>query len=146
VYFLIVIVRTIMGPTDEVGGQSVTLKVIKTLDCSFHFTSPTPYPGITLRKVSAEHSGDLQDFPRPPHSSQFVSNLPSHSSFPVERSVSHHPDTSQCKSQNKVRVNPSLTGWKQKLWKPNKVTKKLVLGSDIGLEETCLMSLCGLVG
>jgi hypothetical protein len=43
-------------------------------------------------------------------------------------------------------VNPSLTGWKQKLWKPNKVTKNLVLGSDIGLEETYLMSLCGLVG
>jgi hypothetical protein len=38
-----------MGPIDEVGEQSVALKVIKTLDCSFHFTSPTPYPGILGR-------------------------------------------------------------------------------------------------
>jgi hypothetical protein len=31
-------------------------------------------------------------------------------------------------------------------WKSNKVVKRMVLGSDIGLEETCRMALCGLVG
>jgi hypothetical protein len=31
-------------------------------------------------------------------------------------------------------------------WKSNKVVKQMVLGSDIGLEETCKMALCGLVG
>lgn len=34
----------------------------------------------------------------------------------------------------------------RKQWKSNKVLRRLVLGSDIGLEETCRMSLCGLVG
>jgi hypothetical protein len=37
-------------------------------------------------------------------------------------------------------------GFKRKLWKPNKSLKKLLLGSDVGLEETRQMALCGLVG
>jgi hypothetical protein len=83
-----------MGPTYEVCGQSVEINVTKTPGSSFHFTSLNPYPSITLSKVSAEHLRDLQDFPRPPHSSRFVTSLPRHSSFPVERSVSHQLDTS----------------------------------------------------
>jgi len=45
------------------------------------------------------------------------------------------------RAQRKVRVQSSQTGFKRKLWKPNKVTKKLLLGSDVGLEETCHMAL-----
>jgi hypothetical protein len=43
-------------------------------------------------------------------------------------------------------VTPKPTGRRRRLWKPNKVPRKLVLGSDIGLKETCHMALCGLVG
>jgi hypothetical protein len=32
------------------------------------------------------------------------------------------------------------------MWKANRKAKRLVLGSDVGLEETCRMALCGLVG
>jgi hypothetical protein len=52
----------------------------------------------------------------------------------------------QPRDQCKVRVQSSPSGFKRKLWKPNKVTKKLLLGSDVGLEETFHMALCGLVG
>jgi hypothetical protein len=34
----------------------------------------------------------------------------------------------------------------QKQWTSNKVTKKMVLGSDVGLEDTCRLALCALVG
>jgi hypothetical protein len=31
-------------------------------------------------------------------------------------------------------------------WKPKKVRRRLVIGMDVGLEETCQLSLCALVG
>jgi hypothetical protein len=37
-------------------------------------------------------------------------------------------------------------GGRRRQWKANKVIKRMVLGSDISLEETCRMALCGLVG
>lgn len=41
----------------------------------------------------------------------------------------------------------TLPQWKyHRQWKSNKVLRRMVLGSDIGLEETCRMELCGLVG
>jgi hypothetical protein len=49
-------------------------------------------------------------------------------------------------TQKTVRVNPNPTGRRRRIWKPNKVPRKLVLGSDIGLKETYNMALCGLVG
>jgi hypothetical protein len=52
----------------------------------------------------------------------------------------------QLRFPHKVRVHSSPSGFKRRLWKPNKVTKKLLLGSDVGLEETCCMELCGLFG
>ena len=36
--------------------------------------------------------------------------------------------------------------FRRKLWKANKKEKRLVLGNDVGLEETCRMDLCSLVG
>jgi hypothetical protein len=134
------------GPIRRGWWANVALNVTKSSNCSFHLTSPPPYPGITLSKVSVELSGDIQAFPRFTRSPQFGSSLSSPPVIPVERGVFPQPALIQLKSQNKVRVQPSPNGRKRKLWKPNKVTKKLVLGSDIGLEETCHMALCGLVG
>jgi hypothetical protein len=34
----------------------------------------------------------------------------------------------------------------RKTWKANRKAKRLVIGSDVGLEQTCRMALCGLVG
>jgi hypothetical protein len=36
--------------------------------------------------------------------------------------------------------------YRRKLWKANKKAKHLVLGNDVGLEDTCRMALCALVG
>jgi len=36
--------------------------------------------------------------------------------------------------------------FRRKEWKANKKAKRLVLGSDVGLEDTCRMALCSLVG
>jgi hypothetical protein len=33
-----------------------------------------------------------------------------------------------------------------KAWKPKKQRQRLVIGMDVGLEETCQLSLCALVG
>jgi hypothetical protein len=33
-----------------------------------------------------------------------------------------------------------------RVWKPKKVRHRLVIGMDVGLEETCKLSLCVLVG
>ena len=41
---------------------------------------------------------------------------------------------------------PLSTGIQRKAWKTNRKVRKMVLGSDVGLEETCRMALCGLVG
>jgi len=35
---------------------------------------------------------------------------------------------------------------RRKAWKPNKRARRMVLGSDVGLEESCRLALCGLVG
>jgi hypothetical protein len=49
-------------------------------------------------------------------------------------------------SQRKVGKNSGRSGGRRRQWKANKVLKRMVLGSDIGLEETCRLALCGLVG
>jgi hypothetical protein len=33
-----------------------------------------------------------------------------------------------------------------KVWKPKKVRRRLVMGMDIGLEDSCNLALCALVG
>jgi hypothetical protein len=38
------------------------------------------------------------------------------------------------------------TGVRKKVWKENKHVRRMVLGADVGLEETCRLALCGLVG
>jgi hypothetical protein len=38
------------------------------------------------------------------------------------------------------------TGVRRKVWKLNKRNRRMVLGTDVGLDETCRLSLCGLVG
>jgi hypothetical protein len=50
------------------------------------------------------------------------------------------------RSQGKVRKALGTPGGRRRQWKENKVIKRMVLGSDIGLEETCRLALCGLVG
>jgi hypothetical protein len=49
------------------------------------------------------------------------------------------------RTQQKVRIKTNPSGYKIKIWKANKSIKKLVLGFDVGLEETYRMALCGLV-
>jgi hypothetical protein len=49
------------------------------------------------------------------------------------------------------RVNTSLLngpqiGLRKKAWKPNKKLRRMVLGADVGLQETCRLAMCGLVG
>jgi hypothetical protein len=77
-----------------------------------------------------------------------------------------HP-TVGCRSSNQSTVlppglsNPSLSslgGFKdptdqlqsvsscRKMWKANKNAKRLVLGNDVGLKDTCGMALCYIVG
>jgi hypothetical protein len=41
---------------------------------------------------------------------------------------------------------PNRIGFQKKVWKPNKRIQRMVLGMDIGLEETCRLALYGLVG
>jgi hypothetical protein len=48
-------------------------------------------------------------------------------------------------SLRKPHKQPHPTGVRRKLWKANRKVKRMVLGSDVGLEETCRMALCGLV-
>jgi hypothetical protein len=51
-------------------------------------------------------------------------------------------------SSNRLRKThkyPNPTGVHRKLWKENRKVKKMVLGSDMDLEETYRMALCGLV-
>jgi len=43
-------------------------------------------------------------------------------------------------------VQTHSTPFRQKLWKTNHKAKRLVVGNDVGLEDTCRMSLCSLVG
>jgi hypothetical protein len=43
-------------------------------------------------------------------------------------------------------TNLNLSGVRKKVWRPNKKVRRMVLGDDVGLEETCRLSLCGLVG
>jgi hypothetical protein len=45
---------------------------------------------------------------------------------------------------SKIPTNPTRV--RRRVWKPNKRIKRMVLGSDVGLEETCRLALCGLVG
>jgi hypothetical protein len=49
-------------------------------------------------------------------------------------------------SQNRVRKPSGSSEGRCKQWKANKVYRKMVLGSDIGLEEIVKIDLCGLVG
>jgi hypothetical protein len=49
-------------------------------------------------------------------------------------------------SRRKVGRTVGPSGGSRRQWKANKVVKRMVLGSDIGLKETCRLALCGLVG
>jgi hypothetical protein len=42
--------------------------------------------------------------------------------------------------------NPHSTGIQRKAWKTNRKVRKMVLGSDVGLEEACRFALYGVVG
>jgi hypothetical protein len=44
---------------------------------------------------------------------------------------------------SKPDLNP-LPG--RRIWRPKKIVHKMVLGSDVGLPESCNLALCGLVG
>jgi hypothetical protein len=46
----------------------------------------------------------------------------------------------------KSHKNTHPTGVRKRVWKENKRVRRMVLGSDVGLEETCRLALCGLVG
>jgi hypothetical protein len=48
--------------------------------------------------------------------------------------------------QNDLHPKPSLIGNRKRAWKPNKRVRRMVLGDDVGLEETCKIALCGMVG
>jgi hypothetical protein len=39
-----------------------------------------------------------------------------------------------------------VNGHRVKVWKANKSKRRMVMGEDIGLEESCNLSLCALVG
>jgi hypothetical protein len=44
-------------------------------------------------------------------------------------------------------VPPSRqTGFRKRVWKPNKRDRRMTLGDDVGLENTCRLAMCGLVG
>jgi hypothetical protein len=45
-----------------------------------------------------------------------------------------------------VILKDSKTKKEAKAWKPKKTRCRLVIGMDVGLEETCQLSLCALVG
>jgi hypothetical protein len=45
-----------------------------------------------------------------------------------------------------LSVKDSLHKKSVRAWKPKKVCRRLVIGMDVGLEETCQLSLCALVG
>jgi hypothetical protein len=74
------------------------------------------------------------------------------SSAPLSRLVSSfqrsglHQSVGSCEHSSKVhKWKPKLSGCKTP-WKPNKTRRRLVMGSDVGLEESVCLSLCGLVG
>jgi hypothetical protein len=52
-------------------------------------------------------------------------------------------DSKQINSTGKVTERQEYS---RRLWKAKKGVHKMVLGSDIGLAETCSLALCGLVG
>jgi len=43
-------------------------------------------------------------------------------------------------------LKKSRTRRDEKVWKPKKSCRRLVIGMDVGLEETCQLALCALVG
>jgi hypothetical protein len=50
----------------------------------------------------------------------------------------------RCFRNSSFHTKPSRV--RRKAWKPNKKARRMVLGSDVGLEESCRLALCGLVG
>ena len=54
--------------------------------------------------------------------------------------------TSSLRGHRKPFDPTQPVGFHRKVWKANKKAKRLVLGNDVGLEDTCRMELCALVG
>jgi hypothetical protein len=46
---------------------------------------------------------------------------------------------------NSSQISP-LSGIQKRAWRPNKRVRKMVLGEDVGLAETCRLAMCGIVG
>jgi hypothetical protein len=84
--------------------------------------------------------------PRPLFSSVQAPTLPTLPPLPSEGFLPHLSGFRRAFAPSSVRLGTVPTGKKRKIWKPNKVPRELVLGSDISLMETCNMALCGLVG
>jgi hypothetical protein len=120
------------------------------------------------KSVSLFSSTDVQtnDFVIPPSLSTLEGHLLSSSldnskppahiplspSAPLPGLVSSFRRSSLHRSVGYRESRPSVQKWKPKsygykhVWKPNKTKHRLIMGSDVGLEESVCLSLCGLVG
>jgi hypothetical protein len=140
-------VKTLMSPDDEetwrrvglfdkvdklqkgpLGTASISNKVIHSIG---HFCNPSH---LTLQNPSS-----LEPI-LPPSNDIWAST----------QSTFMHPGPSNFSSSQQGHREPHAqvqsASFRQKLWKANKKAKRLVLGNDVGLEDTYRMALCSLIG
>jgi hypothetical protein len=108
-------------------------------------STPPPSSGISLSPANINASRESWPFPSFPHHARSSLDHPVKSATLGETGSFPTCGEYLPREQRKVRVQSSPSGFKRKLWKPNKAAEKLLLGSDVGLEETCQMALCGFV-
>jgi hypothetical protein len=114
-----------------------------------------------LRTVTLNTPSKLSQLPplqQPSHSTDhtlsFVDYLHSTSGFPHSTERLSVTQVHETKDKDKPVFNhikeggkgSESTGYSRRLWRAKKSVHKMVLGSDVGLVETCTLVLCGLVG
>jgi len=135
-----------MWLTRSFGGKRVYLTIIDTV-CR----APEPFiPSFTHPLLTSPSSSSLN-----PNISHFTKENPAH--FPVVASTTGKTPDALWRDDHWKRKNllkhsqegrrVGFTSWvRRRQWKAKKTIHKMVLGSDVGLTETCSLSMCRLVG
>jgi hypothetical protein len=139
-------VQALMGVEDkgvwEAEGLFASVDTLSSCTASHKYT-PTFMTSLASRPkslTSTEFQQDtvsfsgLTDFPSDAHPSDLVTVL-------------REKQSRAFTGPNSSEGLPSfLPQGGRRLWRPNKAVQKMVLGSDVGLDETCRLLMCNLVG
>jgi hypothetical protein len=151
-------VRVLMSPEDELSWQheGLLLKAdslsgspgtFNLNSCTLnHNTGFDVPPQILAPRVSLL----LETFPsiNPPSfpSMDASSKIPNSVPKVDTATKSGYKGGGQSISFRNSKIPTNWTGVRRRVWKPNKRIRRMVLGLDVGLEETCRLAMCGLVG